>query len=118
MKNGVMLINISRGALIKTDDMLPVMESGKVGYLGIDVYEYEKGLFFENHEHDKHKDPLLTHLLERDNVIITPHQAYLTNEALQAIANQVIHNLDMWQQDKCVGKSCVCDKNCKAIPVK
>lgn len=115
MKDGVMLINTSRGAVIKTSDLLPALESGKVGYLGIDVYEYEKGLFFEDHEHDKHKDPLLSNLLERDNVIVTPHQSYLTREALQEIANQTIHNLNMWQHDKCVGKACVCAKDCRAI---
>lgn len=47
------------------------------------------------------------------NVIVTPHQAYLTKEALQEIADQTIKNLDFWQQDKCVGKACVCAKNCR-----
>ncbi len=115
MKNGVMLINTSRGAIIKTSDLLLALESGKVGYLGIDVYEYEAGLFFEDHGNDKHKDPLISDLLKRDNVIITPHQAYLTREALQEIANQIIHNLDMWQQNKCVGKACVCAKDCQKV---
>ncbi len=115
MKDGVMLINTSRGAIIKTSDVVSALATGKVGYLGIDVYEFEKGLFFEDHKYDQHKDPLLSSLLEHDNVIITPHQAYLTREALQEIANQTIHNLDMWQQDKCVGKACVCAKDCRAI---
>lgn len=118
MKAGVMIINTSRGAVIKTNDLLLALDNGKVGYLGMDVYEYEKGLFFEDHEFDKHKDPLIANLLERDNVIITPHQAYLTREALQEIANQTIHNLDMWQQDKCVGKACVCAKDCRAVQLK
>ena len=115
MKDGVMLINTSRGAIIKTSDVVSALATGKVGYLGIDVYEFEKGLFFEDHKYDQHKDPLLSSLLEHDNVIITPHQAYLTREALQEIANQTIHNLDMWQQDKCVGKACVCAKDCRAV---
>ena len=118
MKDGVMLINTSRGAVIKTSDLLLALKSGKVGYLGIDVYEFEKGLFFEDHEHDMYKDPLISNLLERENVIITPHQAYLTREALQEIANQTIHSLDMWQQDKCVGKACVCAKDCRAVQPK
>jgi len=84
----------------------------------MDVYEYEKGLFFEDHQHDIYKDPLIRNLLARENVIITPHQAYLTREALQEIANQTIYNLDMWQQDKCVGKACVCAKNCRAVQLK
>ncbi|QJD95262.1 2-hydroxyacid dehydrogenase [Mucilaginibacter robiniae] len=115
MKNCVMLLNTSRGALINTADVLEALDSGKVGYLGIDVYEHEKGLFFEDHEHDTRKDPLLTDLLSRSNVMVTPHQAYLTREAMQEIANQTIRNLDQWQQSKCVGKACVCAKNCRAV---
>lgn len=115
MKPGVMLINSSRGAIVKTVDVLAALESGRIGYLGLDVYEYEKGLFFENHESDLIHDPLLVKLLERDNVLITPHQAYLTREALQEIADQTIKNLDLWQQNKCVGSACVCSKDCGVI---
>jgi D-lactate dehydrogenase len=115
MKNGVMLINTSRGALIRTTDVISALKSGKIGYLGLDVYEFEKGLFFEDHEGDMVKDPLLHSLLNYPNVLITPHQAYLTKEALQEIADQTIKNLDLWQQNKCVGKACVCQKDCKAI---
>lgn len=118
MKTGVMLINTSRGAILKTSDVLVALNTGKIGNLGLDVYEYEKGLFFEDHQNDIYKDPLMKNLLERDNVIVTPHQAYLTREALQEIANQTIHNLDMWQQDKCVGKACVCAKDCRKVLVK
>jgi D-lactate dehydrogenase len=117
MKTGVMLINTSRGPIIKTSDVLLALETGKVGYLGMDVYEYEKGLFFENHENDTQKDPLLKNLLDRDNVIVTPHQAYLTREALQEIADQTIKNLDLWQQNKCVGDACACNKNCRGIEI-
>ncbi|ASU31952.1 2-hydroxyacid dehydrogenase [Mucilaginibacter xinganensis] len=113
MKPGVMLINTSRGALIKTEDILAGLESGQVGYLGIDVYEHEKGLFFEDHENDKVKDPLLEKLMTYENVIVTPHQAYLTKEALQEIANQTIRNLDQWQNNKCVGDACVCAAACR-----
>jgi D-lactate dehydrogenase len=102
MKNGVMLINTSRGGLINTEDALAALKTGKVGYLGLDVYEYEKGLFFEDHENDLVKDPLLKELLQHQNVLITPHQAYLTREALQEIANQTIKNLDVWHTNKLV----------------
>ncbi len=102
MKDGVMLINTSRGALINTTDVLTALERGKIGYLGLDVYEYEKGLFFEDHENDQVKDQLLQKLLQHKNVLITPHQAYLTKEALQEIANQTIINLDLWQLEKYV----------------
>lgn len=94
MKDGVMLINTSRGGLINTIDLLAALESGKVGYVGLDVYEHEKGLFFEDHEYDIVKDPLLGKLMKQENVIVTPHQAYLTKEALQEIADLTIKNLD------------------------
>ncbi|MVN90591.1 2-hydroxyacid dehydrogenase [Mucilaginibacter aquatilis] len=115
MKDGVMLLNTSRGCLINTADVLKALNSGKVGYLGMDVYEHEKGLFFEDHEHDAIKDSLLQDLISHPDVLVTPHQAYLTREAVQQIADQTIKNLDMWQQSKCVGKACICAKNCRAI---
>jgi D-lactate dehydrogenase len=96
MKTGVMIINTSRGPLIKTTDVVNALEDGKIGFLGLDVYEFEKGLFFEDHEHDAVKDPLLERLMQMPNVLITPHQAYLTKEALQEIANITIKNLDNW----------------------
>jgi len=113
MKDGVMLINTSRGALINTEDIIEALYTDKIGYLGLDVYEFEKGLFFEDHEKDDQKDQLLAALLRFDNVLVTPHQAYLTREALQGIADQTIKNLDLWQQNKCVGKACACAKNCQ-----
>jgi D-lactate dehydrogenase len=113
MKTGIMLINTSRGPVINTKDLLLSLSSGKIGYLGIDVYEYERDLFFENHENDDVKDQLLVSLLEYPNVLITPHQAFLTRESLQEIANQTIKNLDLWQMNKCVGAACTCDKDCK-----
>jgi len=94
MKKGVMLINTSRGGLINTIDVLEAVESGKIGYLGLDVYEHEKGLFFEDHQQDAVKDDLLMRLMAQKNVLVTPHQAYLTHEALQEIAEQTIKNLD------------------------
>jgi D-lactate dehydrogenase len=99
MKNGVMLINTARGELIYTKDVLKGLESGKIGYLGLDVYEYEKSLFYADHEHDQHKDPLFAKLMGYENVLDTPLQAFLTTEALQKIALQTIRNLDMWQQE-------------------
>jgi len=99
MKDGVMLINTSKGAIIKTTDVISALEKGKVGYLGLDVYEFEKGLFYEDHEHDSFKDPLLEKLMNNKNVLITPHQAYLTKEALQEIADQTIRNLDLYSEE-------------------
>lgn len=98
MKKGVMLINTSRGGLINTIAVIDALERGQIGYLGMDVYEHEKGLFFEDHQHDLVKDPLLQKLMAYPNVLVTPHQAFLTDEALQQIADQTIKNLDVWQQ--------------------
>jgi len=111
IKKGAMLINTSRGAIINTQDVIAALDNGTLSYLGLDVYEFENGLFFEDHERDAVKDPLLVNLLNRDNVIITPHQAYLTREALQEIADQTINNLDLWQQNLCVGDACACGKS-------
>ena len=113
MKHGVMLINTSRGALIKTTDVLDALITGKIGYLGLDVYEFERGLFFENHENDDKKDQLLNELMQQPNVIVTPHQAYLTREALQEISNQTIKNLDLWQMNKCAINDCASENDCR-----
>jgi D-lactate dehydrogenase len=117
MKDGVMLINTSRGMLVNTADVLKAVESKKIGYLGLDVYEFEKGLFFEDHKNDPIKDSLLKSLMNYPNVLITPHQAYLTKEALQEIADQTIKSLDLWQLNKCVGKACACAQECKKNPI-
>jgi D-lactate dehydrogenase len=99
MKDGVMLINTSRGALIKSEDILAKLEDGKIGYLGLDVYEFEKGLFFEDHSNDTEKDELLQELINHKNVIITPHQGFLTREALKEIAQIAMGNIDAWERE-------------------
>lgn len=96
MKDGVMIINTARGELIKTTAALDALKSGKIGYLGLDVYEYEKGLFFEDHETDDFRDFLFSELMKYPNVLISPHQAFLTQEALQEISTQIIAILDHW----------------------
>ncbi|MNY58705.1 D-lactate dehydrogenase [compost metagenome] len=96
MKTGVMIINTARGELIKTTDALEALKTGKIGYLGLDVYEYEKDLFFEDHEVDQFRDFLFSELMKNPNVLITPHQAFLTKEALQEISTQIIATLDHW----------------------
>jgi len=98
MKNGVMLINTARGALVKTTDILDALDTGKIGYFGADVYEFEKGLFFEDHETDQVRDALLNRLMDHPNVIVTPHQAFLTVEALSDVAAQIAKVLDQWEK--------------------
>lgn len=118
MQHGVMLINTGRGALVNTKDLLNALKDGKIAYYGADVYENEKNLFFKNHQDDLQKDEILQELLKRPNVIITPHQAFLTTEALQEIAEKTIKNLDFWQANKCVGASCACANSCKTQETK
>jgi D-lactate dehydrogenase len=113
MKQNVMLINTSKGGLINTADVVNALGNGRIGYLGLDVYEFEKNLFFEDHENDKNRDALLDKLISYPNVLVTSHQAFLTAESLQEIADQTIKNIDHWQEDKCVGNACVCNKNCR-----
>ncbi len=112
MKDGVMLINTSGTALFNIPDVLEALENGKIGYLGIDLFQCERGLFFDGHLEKKVRDPLLMQLIDHPKVIIAPHQTFLTREGLQDTANQTIRNLDLWQANKCVGKACVCAKNC------
>ena len=94
MKNGVMLINTSRGRLIKTRDVLNALKTGKIGYLGLDVYEEERGLFFEDHSSEILQDDMIARLMTFPNVLITSHQAFLTDTALRNIAETTIYNLD------------------------
>ena len=96
MKRGVMLINTSRGALLDTPAALAALESGQLGYLGLDVYEHEKGLFFYDHSKEPLHDALLTQLLARSNVLITGHQGFLTREALTNIATSALTTLELW----------------------
>jgi D-lactate dehydrogenase len=113
MKDGVMLINTGSGELIKTSELLKALKSRKIAYLGLDGYEFEKSLFFADHRKDDIKDAVLEELISYPNVIISPHQAFLTREALQEIANLTIKNLDNWHAGKCSGKACVCYDGCK-----
>ena len=100
MKPGVMLINTARGAVINTAHIIEALDNGKIGYLGLDVYEREKGVFFYDHSKNKVNDELLKKLMGYSNVIITPHQAFATNEALSNIAGTTFYNLDKWANIK------------------
>ncbi len=99
MKKGVMIINTSRGALINTKDIIQGLKKGQIGYLGLDVYEEESGLFFEDHSEDILQDDTISRLLTFKNVLITSHQAFLTDTALQNIAMTTIHNLDCFEKN-------------------
>jgi len=98
MKKGVMLINTSRGGLIHTKDVIAGLKSGQIGYLGLDVYEEEKGLFFEDHSEEILLDDKIARLMTFPNVLITSHQAFLTDTALHNIAEITVSNLDCFQK--------------------
>lgn len=118
MKQGVMLINTCSGKLVNTADLLTSLRSGKIGYLALDGYEFERGLFFEDHSKNQSKDAMMEELLSFPNVIISPHQAFLTNEGLQEVANLTIKNLDNWHAGKCSGKACACADGCRKVSLK
>jgi len=102
MKNGVMLINTARGGIVNTQSVINALKSGKMGSFGMDVYENEKGVFFHDHSHSILQDDTLALLTTFSNVLITAHQAFLTNEALEGIVNTTLQNIDQWQNE---GKS-------------
>lgn len=95
-RRGVMLINTGRGALLDTAAALAALESGQLGYLGLDVYEHEKGLFFNDHSQGPLQDALLVRLLAQPNVLVTGHQGFLTHDALTSIAATTIETLGCW----------------------
>ena len=92
MKKGAMLINTSRGGLIKTDDAIKALRSGHLGYLGIDVYEQEENLFFKDLTESLIQDDVIERLMSFHNVLITPHQGFFTQEALDQIAIKTLQN--------------------------
>jgi D-lactate dehydrogenase len=97
MKNGVMLINTSRGALLDTFAIIEGLKSGKIGYLGLDVYEEEEEIFFEDRSGLILSDDVFARLLTFPNMIITGHQAFFTREALLNIADTTIDNITKFE---------------------
>jgi D-lactate dehydrogenase len=96
MKDGVMLINTSRGALIRTEDLIEALKSGRIGSAGLDVYEEEDDYFFEDRSDQVLTDDVLARLLTFPNVLVTAHQAFFTKEALFNIAETTLSNIDQF----------------------
>ncbi len=94
MKPGVILINVSRGALVDTSALIEALKSGRLGGVALDVYEEEEGVFFEDLSGQVLQDDELARLLTFPNVLITAHQAFLTREALSDIAGTTVANLE------------------------
>jgi D-lactate dehydrogenase len=97
IKHGVMLLNTSRGGLLDTRAVIKALKSGKVGALGLDVYEEEGDLFFEDRSDRAIPDDVFSRLLTFPNVLITGHQAFFTCEALENIAATTMKNIAEWE---------------------
>lgn len=100
MKPGVMIINTGRGALIDTPAAIAGLKTGHVGYLGLDVYEEEEALFFEDLSSHIIQDDVFARLLTFPNVVVTAHQAFFTREALHAIATTTLENISAFEQGR------------------
>ena len=113
MKDGVYIINTSRGALINSEDLVEGLKSKKIGAAALDVYEEESDIFYEDFSNQIIQDDILARLLTFPNVLITSHQAYLTNEALGNIAETTLTNLkDFFAGTPLANEVCYhCSKN-------
>lgn len=93
MKKGAVLINTSRGGLVDSIALLGALKTGKLGGAALDVYEEETGLFYEDQSYRIVQDDIIARLISLPNVLVTGHQAFLTNEALSNIAETTIDNI-------------------------
>lgn len=100
MKKDVVLVNTARGAIVHTSDLLQALKNGIMGGYATDVYETEKGIFFKDNSSEGIHDEKLKELISLPNVLLTPHQAFVTKEALKSIAETTIYNLDCWEKNK------------------
>jgi len=98
MKPGAILINVSRGALIDTKALIEALKSGRLGGVALDVYEEEEGVFFEDLSGQILQDDELARLLTFPNVLITAHQAFFTQEALESIAETTMGNISAFER--------------------
>ena len=117
-QNGVVIINTSRGALVDAEALLAGIKSRKVGAACLDVYEEESDIFFEDFSGHIIEDDTLARLISMPNVIVTSHQAFLTEEALSNIAETTVGNLiELFETGKCANELCYrggVTKDCKS----
>lgn len=105
MKDGVIIINSSRGKLIKTDDLIEAMFENKIGGVGLDVYENEEEYFLQDLSGSYKRDKNLSLLISMPNVTITSHQAFFTSEALNKIASDTCQNIkDIFEKGECANE--------------
>jgi len=108
MKRGACLVNTSRGKLVDTSAVIAALKSGRLGGVALDVYEEEEGVFFEDHSDAGLQDDVLSRMLTFPNVLITAHQAFLTHEALSAIASVTLDSIRRFATGQpCVGERVV-----------
>lgn len=100
MKPGVMIVNTGRGALVDARALIAGLKSGRIGYLGLDVYEEEEQLFFQDRSAYVIQDDVFARLLTFPNVIVTAHQAFFTREALRAISETTLDNISAFEQGR------------------
>ena len=100
MKDGVIIINTSRGQLIHTDSLIEYLKSGKVKGAGLDVYEEESEYFFEDYSDNIIKDDILARLLTFPNVIVTAHQAFFTKEAYDEIVRTTFESIKAFEENR------------------
>lgn len=108
MKQGVMLINTSRGGLVNAKAAIAALKSGKLGSLGLDVYEEEAGLFFEDHSSRTIQDDVFARLLTFPNVMITAHQGFFTREALANIVTTTFESISGFTSGEIAAQNRVC----------
>jgi D-lactate dehydrogenase len=112
MKNGVIILNTGRGALIDSKAMIEGLKNGQIGGAALDVYEEEENLFFRDLSNKILKDDILARLLTFPNVLMTSHQAFLTKEALQNIAITTLENIDKFNKTGIVAKERIVSPEC------
>ncbi len=100
MKDGILIINTGRGALIDSLALIEALKSGKIGGAGLDVYEEEEGIFYKDLSEHVLKDDVLARLITFPNVLMTSHQAFLTKEALQKIAETTLQNITDFETNR------------------
>lgn len=110
LKPGVMLINTSRGALVDTLAVVRGLKSGQIGYVGLDVYEEEADLFFEDLSNRVIQDDTFTRLLTFPNVLITSHQAFFTQNALEEIARVTMENISQFERGEALANEVTMQK--------
>lgn len=102
MKDGAYLVNTSRGKLVDSSAVIGALKAGRLGGVALDVYEEEEGVFFEDHSDAGLQDDVLSRLLTFPNVLITAHQAYLTDEALTAIASVTLDSIQRFASGQAI----------------